>query len=135
MKVVDKERTGTQDKPTVVLVHGAFGGSASWNGVIQRLQAKSLTVVAASDPLRSTAGDAAYVRDVIAGIGNPVVLVAHSYGGFVMTEAAARNGSVVGLVYVCAFAPDHGESAFALAARFPGSTLGVTVAPFKLVVW
>jgi pimeloyl-ACP methyl ester carboxylesterase len=114
----------TQGKPTVVLVHGAFAESASWNGVIQRLQAKSLHVVAAANPLRSVAGDAAYVRDVIAGVGKPIVLVAHSYGGFVITEAAARNDSVVGLVYVCSFAPDHGESAFALAARFPGSTLG-----------
>jgi len=56
------------------------------------------------------------------------VLVAHSYGGLVITEAAARNDSVVGLVCVCSFAPDHGESAFALAARFPGSTLGPTTA-------
>jgi len=114
----------TQDKPTVILVHGAFAESASWNGVIQRLQAKSLQVVAAANPLRSVAGDAAYVRDVIAGIGKPIVLVAHSYGGFVTTEAAAGNDSVVGLVYVCGFAPDHGESAFALAARFPGGTVG-----------
>jgi pimeloyl-ACP methyl ester carboxylesterase len=66
----------TQDKPTVVLVHGAFAESASWNGVIQRLQAKSLQVVAAANPLRSVAGDAAYVRDVIAGVGKPIVLVA-----------------------------------------------------------
>jgi pimeloyl-ACP methyl ester carboxylesterase len=88
------------------------------------LQAKPLHVVAAANPLRSVAGDAAYVRDVIAGVGKPIVLVPHSSGGFVITEAAARNDSVVGLVYVCSFAPDHGESAFALAARFPGSTLG-----------
>jgi pimeloyl-ACP methyl ester carboxylesterase len=114
----------TQDKPSVVLVHGAFADSASWNGVIQQLQAKSLHVVAAANPLRSVAGDAAYVREVIAGIGRPVVLVAHSYGGIVATEAAAGNKSVVGLVYVCGFAPDHGEHAFALAARFPGSTVG-----------
>lgn len=114
----------TQDKPTVVLVHGAFAESASWNGVIKRLQAKSLQAVAAANPLRSVAGDAAYVRDVIAGIGKPVVLVAHSYGGFVATEAASGNDAVVALVYVCAFAPDHGESAFALSTQFPGSTLG-----------
>lgn len=114
----------SQDTPTVILVHGAFAESASWNGVIQRLQAKSLQVIAAANPLRSVAGDAAYVRDVIAGIGKPIVLVAHSYGGFVITEAAAGNDSVVGLVYVCGFAPDHGESAFALSGRFPGSTVG-----------
>ena len=77
-----------------------------------------------ANPLRSVARDAAYVRDVIAGIGKRIVLVAHSYGGFVITEAAAGSDSVVGLVYVCGLAPEHGESAFALAARFPGSTLG-----------
>jgi len=81
----------TQQRPTVVLVHGAFAESASWNGVIERLQAKSLETVAAANPLRSVPGDAAYVHDVIAGIGKPVVLVAHSYGGFVITEAASRE--------------------------------------------
>ena len=110
--------------PVVVLVHGAFAESASWNGVIERLQARSITTVTAGNPLRSLAGDAAYVRDVIAGIGRPVVLVAHSYGGMVITEAAAQNDAVRALVYVCAFAPDEGETAFALSAKFPGSTLG-----------
>jgi pimeloyl-ACP methyl ester carboxylesterase len=113
-----------EQKPTVVLVHGAFAESASWNGVIDRLQARSLDCVAVANPLRSLTGDAAYVRDVIAGIGRPVVLVGHSYAGMVVTEAASANPSVVGLVYVCAFAPDHGESAFELSMRFPGSTLG-----------
>jgi pimeloyl-ACP methyl ester carboxylesterase len=110
--------------PVVVLVHGAFAESASWNGVIERLQARSIEVVAAANPLRSLSGDAAYVRDVIAGIGRPVVLVGHSYGGMVITEAAAQNDAVRALVYVCAFAPEAGESAFALSAKFPGSTLG-----------
>jgi pimeloyl-ACP methyl ester carboxylesterase len=114
----------SDQKPTVVLVHGAFAESTSWNGVIERLRANSLDVVAAANPLRSISGDAAYVRDVIAGIGKPVVLTGHSYGGIVITEAAAGNESVIGLVYVSAFAPDHGESAFELANKFPGSTLG-----------
>ena len=109
---------------TVLLVHGAFAESASWNPVISRLRARSVDVVAAANPLRSVSGDAAYLRDVVAGIGGPVVLVGHSYGGMVITEAAARNDGVVGLVYACAFAPDHGESAFELAGKFPGSTLG-----------
>jgi pimeloyl-ACP methyl ester carboxylesterase len=117
----------TQERPTIVLVHGAFAESASWNDVIERLQGKSLETVAAANPLRSVAVDAAYVRDVIAGIAKPVVLVAHSYGGFVITEAAAGNDSVVALVYVNAFAPDHGEDPFALSTRFPGSTLGSTL--------
>ncbi len=114
----------TEQKPTIVLVHGAFAESASWNGVIERLQERSLDAVAVANPLRSLTGDAAYVRDVIAGIGKPVVLVGHSYAGMVITEAAAGNDAVNALVYVCAFAPDHGENAFGLSMRFPGSTLG-----------
>jgi pimeloyl-ACP methyl ester carboxylesterase len=114
----------THIKPTVVLVHGAFAESASWNGVIERLQAQSIEAVAVANPLRSLHGDAAYVRDVIAGIDKPVVLVGHSYAGMVITEAAAANDAVCALVYVCAFAPDHSESAFALSMKFPGSTLG-----------
>ncbi|MDX6279120.1 MAG: hypothetical protein QOH03_191 [Kribbellaceae bacterium] len=117
----------SEQKPVVVLVHGAFAESASWNGVIQQLQAKSIEAVAVANPLRSVAGDAAYVRDVIAGIGRPVVLVGHSYGGFVITEAGAGNDAVVGLVYVDAFAPDHGENAFELSGKFPGSTLGAAL--------
>ena len=114
----------TEQKPTVVLVHGAFAESASWNDVIEKLQAMSLDCVAVANPLRSLTGDAAYVRDVIAGIGKPVVLVGHSYAGMVITEAAAHNDAVKALVYVCAFCPDHGENAFGLSMKFPGSTLG-----------
>ena len=110
--------------PTVVLVHGAFAESASWNGVVERLQARSIPAIAVANPLRGLSADAAYVRDVVAGINGPVLLVAHSYGGMVATEAGADNPSVVGLVYVCAFAPDHGENAFDLSLKFPGSTLG-----------
>ncbi len=122
----------TEQKPTVVLVHGAFAESASWNGVIERLQARSLDVVAVANPLRSLEGDAAYVRDVIAGIGKPIVLVGHSYAGLVITEAAANNDAVNALVYVCAFAPDHGESAFALSMRFPGSSLGEALVAYPV---
>lgn len=110
--------------PTVVLVHGAFADSTSWRGVIERLNQASIPVRAAANPLRSVAGDAAYVRDVIDAVGGPVILVGHSYGGFVISEAGAGHPSVVGLVYVCAFAPDAGENAFELSGRFPGSTLG-----------
>jgi pimeloyl-ACP methyl ester carboxylesterase len=113
----------TEQTPTVVLVHGAFAESASWSAVVEQLQSRGLEVVAAANPLRSLTGDAAYVRDVISGIGKPVVVVAHSYGGMVITEAAAHNSAVVGLVYVNAFAPEHGESAFQLGAMFPGGTL------------
>jgi pimeloyl-ACP methyl ester carboxylesterase len=122
----------SEQNPTVVLVHGAFAESASWNGVVEQLQARSIEVVAAANPLRSLAGDAAYVRDVIAGVGGPVVLVGHSYGGMVITEAAAGNESVTGLVYVCAFAPDNGESALQLSGKFPGSTLGEALAAYPV---
>jgi pimeloyl-ACP methyl ester carboxylesterase len=114
----------SEQSPVVVLVHGAFAESASWNGVIERLQAQSIEAVAVANPLRSLEGDAAYVRDVIAGIGRPVVLVGHSYGGMVITEAASDNDAVKALVYVCAFAPEQGESALGLSTMFPGSTLG-----------
>jgi pimeloyl-ACP methyl ester carboxylesterase len=114
---------------TVLLLHGAFAESASWNAVISRLRTESVDVVAVANPLRSLSGDAAYLRDVITGIGTPVVLVGHSYGGMVITEAAADNHAVVGLVYAAAFAPERGESAFDLASRFPGSTLGETLVP------
>ena len=112
------------ENPVVVLVHGAFAESASWNGVVVRLRERSIETVAVANPLRSLDGDAQYVRDVIAGIGKPVVLVGHSYGGMVITQAAAGNDAVKALVYVCAFAPDHGETAFQLSLMFPGSTLG-----------
>ena len=122
-----KEENMSDMNPTVVLLHGAFAESASWNGVVERLQAEGLTVVAVANPLRSLAGDAAYVRDVIAGIDGPVVLAAHSYGGMVISEAAADNPAVRALVYACGFAPEQGESAFALSTKFPGSTLGDTL--------
>ncbi|WP_136706143.1 alpha/beta hydrolase [Agromyces sp. H66] len=111
-------------KPTVVLVHGAFAESASWNGVIERLYAEGVTSVAVANPLRSLAGDAAYVRDVIASIDAPVVLVGHSYGGLVISEASAGNARVAALVYASAFTPEPGDSAFSLSASAPGSTLG-----------
>ncbi|GAA0383070.1 alpha/beta hydrolase [Microbispora corallina] len=121
----------SRQNPTVVLVHGAFAESAGWSGVVERLQANDVPVVAVANPLRSLPGDAAYVRDVLASIGTPVVLAGHSYGGMVITEAAGSD-TVAGLVYVCAFAPDQGESAFALSTRLPGSTLGETLTAYPV---
>jgi pimeloyl-ACP methyl ester carboxylesterase len=114
----------SDQKPTIALVHGAFAESASWNGVMERLQARGLDTVAIGNPLRSLSTDGAYVRDVIDGLGKPVVLVGHSYGGMVITQAAAGSELVQALVYVAAFTPDTGESAFALSTKFPGSSLG-----------
>lgn len=118
--------------PTVVLVHGAFAESASWNGVIERLRQRGMDAIAAANPLRSVATDATYVRDVIASVGGPVVLAGHSYGGFVISEASANNPAVVGLVYVNAFVPDHGQNALELSTEFPGSTLPDALAPHEL---
>ncbi|UOE44993.1 alpha/beta fold hydrolase [Agromyces larvae] len=118
--------------PVVVLVHGAFAESASWNGVISRLTERGIDAIAAANPLRSLSGDAAYVRDVVAAIGRPVVLVGHSYGGLVITEAASRNDAVVGLVYVAAFVPEPGQSALELSNSEPGSTLGDALVAYPL---
>ena len=116
-------------KPTVVLVHGAFAESSSWDGVVARLVKDGYPVVAAANPLRSVAGDAAYVSSVIKAIPGPVVLVGHSYGGTVITTAANGNANVKALVYVAGFAPDAGESSADLSGRFPGSTIGAALAP------
>jgi pimeloyl-ACP methyl ester carboxylesterase len=109
---------------TIVLVHGAFAESASWDHVIDPLVAEGHRVVAAANPLRGLAADAASVSDVVRSIEGPVVLVAHSYGGAVISNVDSDAGDIVGLVYVNGFAPEPGESCFQLAARFPGSMLG-----------
>jgi pimeloyl-ACP methyl ester carboxylesterase len=96
--------------PTVVLVHGAFADASSWNGVIERLQAKGVEVKAPANPLRGIAIDSAYIAGVLDETPGPVIAVGHSYGGAVITNAAKQAKNVVGLVYVAAFAPDEGES-------------------------
>jgi pimeloyl-ACP methyl ester carboxylesterase len=115
--------------PTIVLVHGAFAESASWDRVIRHLFDAGHRVVAAANPLRGLAADAAAVSDLVRSVEGPVVLVGHSYGGAVISNVAADAGEITGLVYVCGFAPDAGESAFALSQRFPGSTLGDALQP------
>lgn len=111
---------------TIILVHGAFAGSSSWNGVIGKLQADGYRVIAAANPLRSGAGDGDYVARIARSIDGPVVLVGHSYGGEV-TVAAAGASNVKALVYVAGFAPETGESAVTLGDRFPTGTLGATL--------
>jgi pimeloyl-ACP methyl ester carboxylesterase len=113
---------------TIVLVHGAFAESASWDGVIDRLGAEH-RVIAAPNPLRSLASDAASVSDVIRSIDGPITLVGHSYGGMVISNVAADAGQITGLVYICGFAPNDGEDAFGLSLKYPGSTLGDAVQP------
>jgi pimeloyl-ACP methyl ester carboxylesterase len=109
--------------PTIVLVHGAFAESASWDGVIDPLLGEGHSVIAATNPLRSLATDAASVSDVVRSIDGPVLLAAHSYGGAVISNVDPDAGEIVGLVYCNGFAPDAGETAFQLAGMFPGSTL------------
>jgi len=116
-------------RTTIVLVHGAFADSSSWNGVVAILQKDGYRTVAVANPLRSLSGDARLVSDVIASIQRPVVLVGHSYGGQVISNAAKGHDNVKSLVYVAAFAPDAGEAAADLAGKFPGGTLSEALAP------
>ena len=95
--------------PTVVFVHGAFADSSGWNGVLQRLTAAGVQARAVANPLRGISADAAYVASALAQVPGPVLAVGHSYGGAVLTNAAAQAGNVIGLVYVAAFAPEEGE--------------------------
>jgi pimeloyl-ACP methyl ester carboxylesterase len=131
-----KTQTGTANasRPTVVLVHGAWANSASWSGVIERLQSKGYTVDAPPNPLRSLKGDAATIADFLKTINGPIVLVGHSYGGAVITNAARGNRNVKALVYVDAFAPAKGETTLGLDSSKPGSALGAGPAKvFNLV--
>jgi pimeloyl-ACP methyl ester carboxylesterase len=117
-------------QPTIVLVHGAFAESASWDGVIDPLLDAGHPVITSANPLRGLAADAAAVNDLVRSVGGPVVLAAHSYGGAVISNVDADAGEIAGLVYLNGFAPDAGETCFQLAAMFPGSTLGeATVRP------
>ena len=101
--------TANGDGITVVLVHGAFADASSWNGVVERLQAQGVEVTAPPNPLRGIEYDSAYVASVLEETSGRVLAVGHSYGGAVITNAAADAENVVGLVYVAAFAPDEGE--------------------------
>ena len=114
-------------KPTVVLVHGAFADSSSWNGVIARLEHDGYPVIAAANPLRGLDSDSAYVSSLLSTIPGPVILVGHSYGGAVITNAAVGHVNVKALVYIAAFAPDQGESALGLTGMNPGSQLGAAL--------
>jgi len=122
---VSETTSNSGDRPlTVVLVHGAYADSSSWNGVIELLQAKGIQVRAAVNPLRGISIDSAYVTSFIEQVPGPVLAVGHSYGGAVITNAAANVNNVVGLVFVAAFAPDEGESLGEVEAASKDSVLG-----------
>ena len=116
-------------RPTVVLVHGAFTDSSSWNDVITFLRDDGYPVVAAANPLRGLPADAACLRTVLDSVSGPLVVVGHSYGGSVVSEAAGDNPRVRALVYVAGFIPDEGESTAELASRHPGHGLALDAAP------
>jgi pimeloyl-ACP methyl ester carboxylesterase len=109
---------------TVVLVHGAFADGSSWNGVIERLQARGVPVTAPAIPLRGVASDSAYLAKVLEEIEGPVVAVGHSYGGAVISNAAAQAKNVFGLVFVAAFAPEEGETLGEASAASKDAVLG-----------
>src|SRR5262249_33164397 len=121
--------TTNAEFPTVVLVHGAFADASSWSGVIERLNAKGVSVTAPANPLRGIAADAAYLASVLGQIEGPVLAVGHSYGGAVITNAATDAKNVVGLVYVAAFAPDEGEMLGAAEAGSKDSVLNSAPVP------
>ena len=115
--------------PTVVLVHGAFADASSWSGVIERLQAKDVPVSAPANPLRGLASDSAYITTVLGETPGPVVLVGHSYGGAVISNAAAQAKNVVALVYVAAFATEEGERLGDATAASKDAILGTALVP------
>jgi pimeloyl-ACP methyl ester carboxylesterase len=116
-------------KPTVVLVHGAFADSSSWNGVIEDLKRDGYPVIAVANPLRGLHSDAESVGSVLDSVPGPVVLAGHSYGGSVMSEAAVGHPNVKALVYVASFILEPGESTSQLAGKFPGAELGPALHP------
>jgi pimeloyl-ACP methyl ester carboxylesterase len=120
---------GSTTDITVVLVHGAFADASGFNGVITALQQRGMRAVAPPNPLRGLASDSAYIASVLDQIDGPVLLVAHSYGGAVITNAATNASNVLGLVYVAGFAPDEGEILGAVATESKDSVLNSALVP------
>ncbi len=117
--------------PTIVFVHGGWADSSSWNQEITNLERLGYPVIAPANPLRDLASDSAYIRSVLQTISGPIVLVAHSYGGAVITNAAVGVPNVKALVFIAAFAPDKGESLAQLVTMNPGSQIGPTTLDFR----
>jgi pimeloyl-ACP methyl ester carboxylesterase len=113
-----------QAKPTIVLVHGGWADSSGWNSEVSALERLGYPVIAPANPLRGLASDAAYIHSILKTIDGPIVLVGHSYGGAVITNAAVGVPQVRALVYIAGFAPDKGESLVQLVTMNPGSLIG-----------
>ena len=122
-RAVTRTHKAHPGKPTIVLVHGAWADASSWSRVITRLQSDGYTVDAPPDPLRGIASDSASLASFLKTIPGPVVLVGHSYGGAVITNAATSDPEVKALVYVDAFIPDQGQTILQLVSGAPGSHL------------
>jgi pimeloyl-ACP methyl ester carboxylesterase len=119
----------TNSRPTAVLVHGAFADASGFAGLIRELQSAGFEVLAPPNPLRGIANDAASIRGAVVGVDGPVVLVGHSYGGAVISQASADLDNVIGLVYLAAFAPGVGESCASVQEPYPPSLLASTIRP------
>ncbi|MFI1766168.1 alpha/beta fold hydrolase [Streptomyces sp. NPDC020800] len=126
--------TVTGTKPTIVLVHGAWADASGWNAAIARLQHAGYTVYAPPNPLRGVSYDARNLASFVATVPGPVVLVGHSYGGMVITDAAAKNTNVKALVYDDAYIPDEGETVFQINAARPGSCVTAEPSTFLNLV-
>jgi pimeloyl-ACP methyl ester carboxylesterase len=126
------QTTSTTTGPlTVVLAHGAFADASSWNGVVARLQARGVQVMAPANPLRGIAIDSAYLASLLNQIPGPVLLVGHSYGGAVIANAGSQVKNVVGLVFVAAFAPDEGERLGNVTPTSKDAILGPALVPLR----
>jgi pimeloyl-ACP methyl ester carboxylesterase len=117
------DAAGSVVKPTIVLEHGAWADGSSWDGVVTRLQNDGYTVDAPPNPLRGPDSDSAYLASYLATVPGPIVLVGHSYGGFVTTNAATGDQNVKALVYVDAYIPAQGDTVNSLTSQFPGSQI------------
>ena len=114
-------RSAGTAKPTVVLVHGGYADSSCWNQTLSHLQCEGYATICGANPLRGIPTDAPYIASLLDSIAGPVVLVGHSMGGTVVTNAAAGKGNVKALVYIAAFVPDVGETQGELIDKYPGS--------------
>src|SRR5213080_4721068 len=117
--VAARSDTGSGPKPSIVFIHGAWADGSSWSRVISILQQQGYTVYAPANPLRGLTSDSAYIANCLQTITGPIILVGHSYGGAVITNAATGNPNVKALVYIDAFAPDQGESLATLSSVPP----------------
>ena len=128
LTIAAESQAQTDARPTIILVHGAFNESASWEGVIRKLP-DDYRVIAAANPLRGVKSDSSYLANLIDSIKGPVVLVGHSFSGMMITNAATGKPNVKALVYVAALAPDTGETANDLLSKYPGGTSGASLGP------